>query len=197
QTDLVTTVGQINMLKMASCDCGDKAAHKPDPAYVKQANADLKKSLAALASRWKQTEKEYDEVVQVYDEDRAGEISYIQPWEETLEHDATDAEGTVRLEAAQETRERLAKMIASVLDIGKYYALEAWKKQVAVDCSEEMRRVASELEKELGYDRWFKLNAKEYIYTVPTITKYYLEVMESRTRAAEAMRKQKGYRPKK
>ncbi|GMR62275.1 hypothetical protein PMAYCL1PPCAC_32470, partial [Pristionchus mayeri] len=102
QTDLVVTVAQINTLKIASCDCHDKAAHKPDPNFVKQINADLKDPEAMMQFK--------------------------------MEFDAKQAAETVRLETAKETRERLAKMIASVQNIGKNYVLEAEKRGIAFDC---------------------------------------------------------------
>ncbi|GMR31180.1 hypothetical protein PMAYCL1PPCAC_01375, partial [Pristionchus mayeri] len=66
---------------------------------------------------------------------------------------------------SKETRERLAKMFQGVQDMGKC-ALETEIRGTVFDCSDEMRRVASELEKELG-NTWRKLNAKEYVCTVP------------------------------
>ncbi|GMR34373.1 hypothetical protein PMAYCL1PPCAC_04568, partial [Pristionchus mayeri] len=71
QTALVMTVAQMQ--------------YQMDPIYVNHLRADLTRSLATLASRWVQTEKEYDELVQVYDQEDSGEKPEIQTWEGTLD----------------------------------------------------------------------------------------------------------------
>ncbi|GMR34378.1 hypothetical protein PMAYCL1PPCAC_04573, partial [Pristionchus mayeri] len=173
QTDLVSTVAQMNMLEIASCDCHEgEAVHKPDQNFVKQTRTDLTLSLAAFVRKWERAEDQYDELMRVHANTLSNDDATLRGLSVQMSLDAKAAAGTVRLEDGEATRARLATMINSVHEVAKY-ALETEMRGIAFDCSDEMRRVANELEKEFGIT-WRKLNAKEHIYTVPNIANAYL-----------------------
>ncbi|GMR34377.1 hypothetical protein PMAYCL1PPCAC_04572 [Pristionchus mayeri] len=172
EADLVTTVAQLNMLGIDSCDCSDKHKHKPGPQYVKRANADLEKSLEAFTSRWEQAEEQFAALLDAHLKTLTDGDTLLKDVSLEMAIDAREAVDKVRMENGMETRKRLRSMIDSVQDIGKY-ALETEMRGIAFDCSDEILRVAFELEKELGYT-WRKINAKEYIFNIPIIVNAYI-----------------------
>ncbi|GMR34376.1 hypothetical protein PMAYCL1PPCAC_04571, partial [Pristionchus mayeri] len=168
-TDLVTTAAQLNMLRVSSCECNCDCA-KPDcnssPVSVAQVNAGLEASLAKFAERWELAEKQFDELVQVYAKMSTGDDPRLRQLRNAL------CMKSARMESGVETRARLAKMVNGVREVAQY-ALETEMRRFAFDCSGELRGIAVELQKELGYDQR-KLNNKEFIYTLPIITHTYI-----------------------
>ncbi|GMR34371.1 hypothetical protein PMAYCL1PPCAC_04566 [Pristionchus mayeri] len=154
------------MLK-ASCDsdCPNPDC-KRDSVCTAQVNADLEASLVKFAQRWQLTEKQYDELVQVYAKLSTADDPRLRQLRNAL------CMKTARMESGAETRARLAKMVNSIHEVAQY-ALETEMRRFAFDCPGEMRGIAAELQKELGYDQR-KLNNKEFIYTIPIVTHIYM-----------------------